>query len=102
MKGVIRGACVITNSGNVEETGVLQLDIRDLVGSETRPVNELKAFERVTLKPGEKKEVTFSLPVSELAFWDADMKYGVEKGDFLLWINNSSLPSESAAFKVKY
>ena len=100
-KDIITASCVITNTGSVEATEVVQLYTRDLVGSITRPVKELKSFERVTLKPGESKEVVFCLPVEDLAFWNSDMQYGVESGEYLLWINNSSLDSPSVNFFVK-
>ena len=79
---------------------MVQLYTRDLVGSITRPVKELKSFERVTLKPGESKEVVFCLPVEDLAFWNSDMQYGVDSGVYLFWINNSSLDSPSVHFFV--
>ena len=66
----------------------------------TRPVKELKRFTRVTLKPGEKKTVTFELPISELAFWNIDMKKTVEPGDFLLWVAPDSQSGEEIAFEV--
>ena len=79
---------------------VVQLYIQDKVGSVTRPVKELKAFRRVALKAGESTVVSFSLPVSELAFWGYDMTYGVEPGDFRLWVGTSSAEGLSADFTV--
>ena len=74
--------------------------IRDSVGSTTRPVKELKRFARVTLKPGEKKNVSFELPISELAFWNIDMVKTVEAGDFALWVAPDSQSGEEVFFKV--
>ncbi|MCQ4818769.1 fibronectin type III-like domain-contianing protein, partial [[Eubacterium] rectale] len=68
----------LENTGKYKGTEVAQLYIQDKVGSVTRPVKELKRFTRVTLKPGEKKNVSFELPVSELAFWNIDMVKVVE------------------------
>lgn len=90
----------LENTGKYEGTEVAQLYVRDKVGSVTRPVKELKRFTRVTLKPGEKKTVTFELPISELAFWNIDMKKTVEPGDFLLWVAPDSQSGEEITFKV--
>ena len=75
--------------------------VRDLVGSVTRPVKELKAFERITLAPGESRTVALSLPVSELAFYGLDMVKKVEPGDFQLWVAGDSASGEALSFKVK-
>lgn len=91
----------LTNTGKYDATEVAQLYVRDLVGSVTRPVKELKRFERVTLKAGETKELSFELPVSELAFWNADMKYVVEPGDFQLWVAGDSQSGKPLSFSVK-
>ena len=81
-------------------TEVVQLYVQDKVASVARPVKELKGFQRVTLQPGETKTVTFSLPVSELAFWNIDMKKVVEPGEFKLWLGTNSEEGLSADFEV--
>ena len=96
----ITATCTITNTGNAEAVAVPQLYLRDLVGSLTRPIRELKGFERVSIPAGESREVSFSLTESDLAYWHlakgitlgADGKYEhtAEPGDFLLWISPSS------------
>ena len=96
----ITATCTITNTGNVEAVAVPQLYLRDLVGSLTRPIRELKGFERVSIPAGESREVSFSLTESDLAYWHlakgitlgADGKYEhtAEPGDFHLWISPSS------------
>ena len=96
----ITATCTITNTGNIEAVAVPQLYLRDLVGSLTRPIRELKGFERVSIPAGESREVSFSLTESDLAYWHlakgitlgADGKYEhtAEPGDFLLWISPSS------------
>ena len=91
----------LKNTGSVEGTEVAQLYVRDKVGSVTRPVKELKRFARVTLKPGETKDVVFELPVSDLAFWNIDMKYVVEPGDFDLWVAGDSQSGKPISFNVK-
>jgi len=60
----------------------------------------LKRFARITLKPGEKKNVSFELPISELAFWNIDMQHTVEAGDFNLWVAPDSQSGTPITFKV--
>lgn len=91
----------LTNTGNYDATEVAQLYVRDLVGSVVRPVKELKRFERVELKAGETKHCRFELPVSDLAFWNRDMEYVVEPGNFQLWVAGDSASGEPLAFSVK-
>lgn len=99
-KGQIEVTFDLKNTGKYEGTEVAQLYVRDKVGSVTRPVKELKRFTRVTLKPGETKNISFTLPVEELAFWNIDMKKVVEPGDFTLWVGTNSQEGISADFKV--
>lgn len=99
--GVIRARCTLKNTGNHTATEVVQLYVRDLVGSITRPVKELKGFRRVTLNPGEETTVEMELPVEELAFWNIDLKRMVEPGDFQLWMAGDSASGEAIEFKVK-
>lgn len=91
----------LTNTGSRTATEVVQLYVRDLVASVTRPVRELKGFRRVTLEPGQTAEVTLKLPVSELAFWNAAMEYGVEPGRFRLWVAPDSSSGTPVEFEVK-
>lgn len=91
----------LENTGKYEGTEVAQLYVQDKVGSVTRPVKELKRFTRVTLKPGEKKNISFELPVSELAFWNIDMVKVVEPGDFGLWVAPDSQSGEEVLFRVE-
>lgn len=98
---VITVSLDLRNSGGYEATEVVQLYVQDLVGSVVRPVKELKRFERVTLAPGEIRTVTMTLPVSELAFWNADMQHVVESGDFRLWVAGDSASGTPVAFSVK-
>ena len=100
INGQIHVTADLKNTGKYDGTEVVQLYVQDKVGSVTRPVKELKAFQRVELKAGESKSVSFSLPVSELAFWGYDMTYGVEPGDFKLWVGTNSAEGLSADFTV--
>lgn len=90
----------LENTGKYEGTEVAQLYVQDKFASVTRPVKELKRFTRVTLKPGEKKSVSFELPIRELAFWNIDMVKTVEAGDFALWVAPDSQSGEEIGFKV--
>ena len=100
MNGTLTASVNVTNTGKYAGAEVAQLYIRDKVGSVTRPVKELKGFERIFLQPGETKTVTFNLPVSDLAFWNIDMKRAVEPGEFTLWIGTNSEEGLSADFEV--
>ena len=80
----------VTNTGKRAGTEVVQMYIRDLVSSVTRPVKELKGFEKVSLKPGETKTVTLAITPESLAFYDVDMKYVVEPGEFEIMVGSSS------------
>ena len=80
----------VRNSGQREGSEVVQLYINDVVASVTRPVKELKAFERINLKPGESKTVTFKLAADQLAFYNKDMQRKVEAGIFKVMIGSSS------------
>lgn len=92
----------VRNDGKRDGESVVQLYVRDLVGSVTRPVKELKGFEKVALKAGEKKQVTFTLTTKDLAFYGLDMKKKAEAGDFKLWVGqNSADESNMASFTLK-
>jgi beta-glucosidase len=84
----------ITNTGSRAGTEVVQMYIRDLVSSVTRPVKELKGFRRVALEPGESTTVKFDITAELLKFWDVNMKYVVEPGDFAILVGNSSRDSD--------
>ena len=98
--GSITAKVTLTNTGKVEGKEVVQLYTRDLVGSITRPVKELKGFQKINLKPGESKEVTFTLSAEDLKFYNADLKYVAEPGDFQLFIGTNSRDLKSANFKL--
>ena len=98
--GQITVSCDVTNTGDREGKDVIQLYIRDLVGSMTRPVRELKDYAKVSLAPGETKTLTFTLPASSLSFTGRDMKPIVEPGDFQLWISEDAQSGTPVSFKV--
>jgi beta-glucosidase len=80
----------VTNTGKRAGAEVVQLYIRDLVSSVTRPIKELKGFRKVLLQPEETTTVTFDITPASLSFYDVNMKYTVEPGDFELMVGNSS------------
>lgn len=84
----------ITNTGSREGTEVVQMYIRDLVSSVTRPVKELKGFEKVHLKPGQIKHVKIPIVPDSLAFYDIDMNYVVEPGEFEIMAGTSSMDTD--------
>jgi len=80
----------VKNTGARKGDEVVQLYIRDKVSSVTRPVKELKDFKRITLESGEQKTVTFEITPEKLSFYNIDMKFGIEPGEFVIMIGNSS------------
>lgn len=91
----------IANKSQREGTEVVQLYIRDCYSSATRPVKELKDFARVGLKPGESRTVTFTVTPDKLAFFNREMKYGVEKGQFEIIVGTSSEDKNSKKATVE-
>jgi beta-glucosidase len=90
----------ITNTGNQAGSELVQLYIRDLVGSITRPIRELKGFQSIELHPGETQQVTFSVTEEMLAFTRADGTKGIEPGHFHVWIAPDSASGLQAEFRV--
>lgn len=90
----------VKNIGSREGKEVVQLYIRDLVGSVTRPVKELKDFTKISLKPGETKHVEFTITPDKLKFYDINMNYVVEPGDFKVFVGTNSVDVKEADFKV--
>ncbi|MCX7671370.1 MAG: glycoside hydrolase family 3 C-terminal domain-containing protein [Anaerolineae bacterium] len=90
----------VSNIGPRPGTEVVQLYVRDLVGSLTRPVRELKGFQHVALQPGETRRVTFTLAEQDLAFTRADGTFGVEPGRFRAWIAPHSAAGLAAEFEL--
>ena len=88
--GSLTASVTVTNTGAVAGTETVQLYIRDLVGSVTRPVKQLKDFTRVTLGPGASETVSFTIGKETLSFWRQDMTFGPEAGDFKLFIGGAS------------
>jgi beta-glucosidase len=99
-KDSIKVTASVTNESGPDAVETVQVYVRDLVGSVTRPVKELKAFQRVAVPAGQTVAVAFTIPVSDLAFCGLDMVKKVEPGDFQLWIAGDSDSGEPVSFKV--
>ena len=100
MQGMITASVDVSNTGLLPGGEVVQLYIRDLVGSTTRPIKELKGFERIYLQPGQTRTVTFKIAPEMLKFYDYDLQYVIEPGDFQVMIGSNSRDVKTAAFTV--
>lgn len=98
--GTVTVSVDCTNTGQRAGDEVVQLYIRDVAASITRPVRELKGFERVTLKAGEKRRVTFTLTPDHLGLWNREMRFVVEPGEFRVFVGNSSVGGLESKFEV--
>lgn len=96
----IEATVTVTNTGQVTGEETVQLYIRDLVGSVTRPVKLLKAFQKVAIPPGESRKITFTIDNDMLSFWRQDMTFGVEEGDFKVMVGGSSADLLQASFTL--
>src|SRR5687768_3447440 len=96
----LTASVTVTNAGNKDGKEVVQLYIRDLVGTSTRPVKELKGFQKIELKAGETKTVSFEITVNDLKYYNYDLKYVAEPGDFKVFIGGNSRDVKEADFKL--
>lgn len=85
----------------VAQECMVQLYVRDLAGSVTRPVRELKGFQKISLQPGEQRTVCFEVPVCKLGFTGLDMGYSVEPSEFKLWLGPDSTSGLEGEFAIK-
>lgn len=99
--GELTASVTVTNKSKVDGAEVVQLYIRDVVGSVTRPVKELKGFEKVFIKAGESKTVNFKITPEMLKFYDYDLNFVFEPGDFDVMIGGNSRDVKSARFTLK-
>ncbi len=98
--GKITVSTTVKNTGKVDGEEVVQLYIRDLVGSITRPVKELKAFKKVPLKAGESKNLSFTITEEDLKFYNSQLKFAAEPGDFELFLGPNSRDVKKVTFKL--
>lgn len=99
--GSLRASVTVTNTGSREGAEVVQLYIRDLVGSVARPVKELKDFSRITLKPGESKVVEFVITPEKLKFYNSQLKFDCEPGEFDVMIGPNSRDVQTLRFTLR-
>jgi len=95
----ITATFTLTNTGKYNGKEVVQLYLRDMVASITRPVKELKGFQKVSLKAGESKEITFTIAESDLKFYNSELKFVSEPGDFKIFIGPNVRDVKEATFK---
>jgi beta-glucosidase len=99
--GTLRVSAEIENTGKREATEVVQIYIRDRVATTSRPVRELKGFQRVTLAPGEHKPVEFTVKANDLGSYDPDMRWIVPTGTYDVWVAPDSASGIQATFEVQ-
>ena len=92
----LTASVIVTNTGKYDGTEVVQLYIRDMVGSVVRPVKELKGFQKIILKAGESKTVSFTITTDDLKFYNNDLKYDWESGEFEIMVGTSSKDVKTA------
>ena len=90
----------VTNSANYDAKEVIQLYIRDLVGSVTRPVKELKGFQKVSFKKGETRTITFTITEEDLKFYNYDLNFVAEPGEFQVFVGTNSDTKNMATFTL--
>ncbi|OOV29961.1 beta-glucosidase [Flavobacterium sp. LM5] len=90
----------VTNTGNYDGKEVVQLYIRDMVGSVTRPVRELKDFKKISLKKGEKQTVTFEISIEKLKFYNSDLDFVAEPGLFEVFVGTDSNAENKVSFEL--
>ncbi len=88
----------LINTGEREGEAVIQLYICDDYASLVRPIKELKGYEKISLKPGECKKVSFTLTEEMLKFWSANGRFEAEEGSFTVWVSDSSDINEEIKF----
>jgi beta-glucosidase len=94
----IEASVTVTNTGNYDGEEVVQLYIRDMVASVVRPVKELKGFKKIFLKKGESREVKFILSIEDLKFYNNELKYAAEAGEFRVMIGGNSANVQTVSF----
>ena len=100
-KGPVTASVKVTNTGAVAGDTVAQLYVREDVSSVETPERALKGFSRVSLQPGESKTVTFAVPQADLALWNAEKKWAVEPGAYIVWVGDSSRAELSGKFVLR-
>jgi len=99
--GTVTASVDVTNTGKREGATVMQMYIQDVTASQSRPVKELKGFDKVNLKPGETQTVSFPIDITALKFWNQKMKYDAEPGKFNVFIGTDSARVKQAQFELQ-
>lgn len=99
--GELKVSVAVTNTGNYDADEIVQMYVRDLVGSVSRPVKELKGFERISLKKGETKTVTFTITPEDLKFYNQQLEYKNEPGDFEVMVGPNSRDLQKMTFRLQ-
>ena len=97
----VTATVTVKNTGSRDADEIVQLYIRDKVASISRPVKELKGFQRIHLAAGESKEVSFQVTPETLKFYNAELKYVIEPGDFDIMVGPNSRDTKSALLTVE-
>ena len=97
----IRASVTVTNAGRYDGEEIVQWYVQDLVGSVVRPVKELKAFQKIYLKKGESREVSFNIDPDKLRFYNSELKFAAEPGDFKVYVGGNSRDVREAGFTLK-
>lgn len=98
--GSITASITVKNTGDRTGKEVVQLYIQDLIGSSTRPVKQLKGFQKISLNPGEAKTLTFKITEEDLKFYNANLKFAAEPGDFKVYIGGNSRDVTASQFTL--
>ncbi|MGX8695565.1 MAG: fibronectin type III-like domain-contianing protein, partial [Prevotella sp.] len=101
MNGEIVATVKVSNTGRYDADEIVQLYLCDKVGRVVRPVKELKGFERISLKAGESRDVSFTINAEMLKYYDNELTYGVEPGEFELMIGPNSRDVQQAVFTLQ-
>ncbi|WP_423736456.1 beta-glucosidase BglX [Chitinophaga caseinilytica] len=101
MNGTLRATVTVSNTGNFDGYETVQLYLRDVTASVNRPLQELRGFKKIFLRKGERREVSFSISVDDLKFYDRDMQYVAEPGEFRVQIGPNSRDVQEVAFDLK-
>ncbi len=99
--GNIKVTVTVKNAGNYDADEIVQLYLRDCYADIARPVKELKGFQRISLKKGESREITFTLTDEHLKYYNSELKYGYDPGDFQVMIGPNSRDVQTKTFKAE-
>ncbi len=101
MNGTLRATVTVSNTGNYDGLETVQLYLRDVTASVNRPLQELRGYKQVFLKKGARQQVSFDITADHLRFYDRDMQYRAEPGEFRLQIGSNSRDVQEVPFELK-